>query len=95
MTALVTAREVMVAPVIGTMSPPSLVTASEPSAGLPANCGIQVGSACAFAPRPGVSAWLVTFAPATVPSVLMPTTTVRVPPKPNENKISHPAEYFA
>ena len=83
MTALVTAREVMVAAVMALISEsfcaPFLLTVSSPP--LPVNWERKLSSA-ALAPRPGVSECVPMRTPVTTPSET-PTVMAMSPPKPD------------
>src|SRR5690606_24668924 len=77
-TARTIARGVTVAPVSESNAPPSLSTAQSASGGspirLPSNCRIQSDLRSSIAsPRPGVSRWLSTRTPVSVPSGDRPT----------------------
>ena len=58
-----TARDVIVAPLMELIEPPSAVTLYGVSNGSPANWAAKLGSLFALAPIPGVSAWVVTPTP--------------------------------
>jgi len=99
LTASVTAREEMVAPVMASMSPPSFFTASLPSTrrelsrDLPLNCPVNQGLVI-FAPSPGVSKCSNMHTPLILPARSIPMMSLIPPLNPSAERPKATPEMF-